>query len=274
METGSPNDGTSEPQTPSPEGVSDRDAPQQEEATTPVESWIVGVRVRGQVRVSQFNSTGVDFGMGEQVVVEGDQGIAIGEVALPTGRARATCDMACMKKALRAASDDDLQAFERRAAIQAEASEYCRDQIRTRGLPMKLVRVEQSVETRKLTFYFTSDRRVDFRDLVRDLAHRLRTRIEMRQIGVRDEAGCRGGYGPCGKSLCCSTFMKEFPPISIRMAKAQKLSLNPSKLSGVCGRLKCCLRYEYAITGGDAAQPTEDEPPPASGAPAEPTDPT
>lgn len=207
--------------------------------------------------------------MGEQVIVEGEQGIAIGEVALPTSKARTPYDTACMKKVLRVASEDDLQAFERRAAMQAEAREYCREQIQVRSLPMKLVRVEQSVETRKLTFYFTSDRRVDFRDLVRDLAHRLRTRIEMRQIGVRDEAGCRGGYGPCGKSLCCSTFMKEFPPISIRMAKAQKLSLNPSKLSGVCGRLKCCLRYEYALTGGDAAQPTEDEPPPASGAPAE-----
>ena len=116
--------------------------------------------------------------------------------------------------------------------------------IRERGLPMKLSRVEQAFDGARLIFYFTADTRIDFRELVRDLAAEFRTRIEMRQIGVRDEARMLGGYGPCGRPLCCTTWLQTFEPISIKMAKQQNLSLNPSKLSGMCGRLKCCLRYE------------------------------
>ena len=114
-----------------------------------------------------------------------------------------------------------------------------------RNLPMKLVMADQSFDGKKIVFYFTSEGRVDFRELVRDLAQRFHTRIEMRQIGPRDESGVKGGYGPCGRNLCCSSFLKEFAPISIRMAKDQNLSLNPSKISGMCGRLMCCLRYEH-----------------------------
>ncbi len=225
---------------------------------------IVGVRLQGRARVAQFNSAGLDFQMGDRVVVEGDQGIDIGEVVQPTTHARKMCSIGCMKTALRVAGDDDIKAVEQRGAVQKEAKEYCLERIRERRMPMKLVRVEQFIETRKLIFFFTAEGRVDFRDLVRDLAQRMHTRIEMRQIGVRDEAGLLGGYGPCGKALCCSTFLKEFAPISIKMAKAQHLSLNPSKLSGMCGRLKCCLRYEYQQPGGDPALPPEDEPlPPA-----------
>ena len=115
---------------------------------------------------------------------------------------------------------------------------------------MKLVAADQSLDGRKVTFYFTSEGRVDFRELVKDMAQRFHTRIEMRQIGVRDEAGVNGGYGPCGRNLCCSSFLKEFAPVSIRMAKDQNLSLNPSKISGMCGRLMCCLRYEHTPREG------------------------
>jgi len=225
---------------------------------------IVGIRLQGRARVSQFNSAGIDFLMGDRVVVEGDQGIDIGEVVQPTTHARKMCSIGCMKKALRVAGEDDIKGVEQRDVVQKEAKEYCLERIRERKMPMKLVRVEQIIESRKLIFFFTAEGRVDFRDLVRDLAQRMHTRIEMRQIGVRDEAGLLGGYGPCGKALCCSTFLKEFAPISIKMAKAQHLSLNPSKLSGMCGRLKCCLRYEYQPPGGDPEVRPEDEPlPPA-----------
>jgi cell fate regulator YaaT (PSP1 superfamily) len=225
---------------------------------------VVGVRVSGQVRVSQFNARGIDYELGDRVVVEGERGIEIGEVAQPTTRARKMCSIGCMKRVLRLASAEDLQAHEERLRLEGEARGFCRDRIRERRMAMRLVRVEQAPETRKLTFFFTADGRVDFRDLVKDLAGHFHSRIEMRQIGARDEARARGGYGDCGKALCCSTFLREFAPISIKMAKAQGLSLNPSKISGMCGRLKCCLRYEYVAQGGDAPLPPEDEPlPPA-----------
>ena len=227
---------------------------------------IVGVRMQGRARVTQFNSCGIDFELGDRIVVEGEQGIDIGEVVQATTHARKMCSIGCMKKALRPASEEDLGAVERRSRVQEEASAYCVERIRDRKLSMKLVRAEHVIESRKIVFIFTAEGRIDFRDLVKDLAQRLHTRIEMRQIGVRDEAGILGGYGPCGKALCCSTFLKEFAPISIKMAKAQHLSLNPSKLSGMCGRLKCCLRYEYRPSGGDAPLSPEDEPlPPRHG---------
>ncbi len=225
---------------------------------------VVGVRLHGQVRVSQFNAGDLDFEVGDRIVVEGHQGVEIGEVVQSTTRALRSCAIGCMKRALRAASSDDLAAFERHVALESEAKSFCRERIRERALAMRLVRVEQSEENRKLTFYFSSEGRIDFRELVKDLAQKFHIRIEMRQIGVRDEAGVRGGYGDCGKALCCSTFLKEFSPISVRMAREQNLSLNPSKISGMCGRLKCCLRYEYHPAGGDAALPPEDEPLPSA----------
>jgi cell fate regulator YaaT (PSP1 superfamily) len=221
---------------------------------------VVGVRLRGRIRLTQFNSAGVDYEMGEHVVVEGDQGPEIGEVVQPTTRARRLCGIGCMKKVMRVAGAEDEQALERRAEIEREAADYCRVRIRERSLAMRLVRVEPVRETRKITFFFTSEGRVDFRELVKDLASRFHSRIEMRQIGVRDEARIRGGYGDCGRALCCSTFLKDFAPVSIRMAREQNLSLNPSKISGMCGRLKCCLRYEYVPPGGDPGLAPEDEP--------------
>jgi len=227
---------------------------------------MVGIRLRGQVRMTQFNSRDMDFELGDRVVVEGERGNEVGEVVQPTTRARRGCSISCMPSVVRAASDEDVRVHDETCADEKAAADWCRDRIRERSMPMRLVRAERATESRKLVFLFTAEGRVDFRDLVRDLAQRFRTRIEMRQIGVRDEAGIGGGYGPCGRALCCSTFLKGFPPISIKMAKAQKLSLNPSKLSGMCGRLKCCLRYEYAPPGGETALPPEDEPlPPVPG---------
>jgi cell fate regulator YaaT (PSP1 superfamily) len=149
----------------------------------------------------------------------------------------------------RATRDDVLQKLKQEQRKQ-EAKRVAQLKIRERGLPMKLTRVEYLLDGSRVIFYYTSDSRVDFRELVRDLAAHFRTRIEMRQIGVRDEAKMLGGYGPCGRPLCCTTWLKSFEPVSIKMAKQQHLSLNPSKLSGMCGRLKCCLRYELPNGNG------------------------
>jgi cell fate regulator YaaT (PSP1 superfamily) len=216
--------------------------------------------MHGEARVQQFSSRGYDLEIGTLVVVKGERGRDIGEVVQATTRSRRSCGLSCLRGIVRVATEDDLHTWGETLDTERTAFEYCRDRIRERALPMRLVRAEQSAESRKITFQFTAEGRIDFRELVRDLAQHLRLRVEMRQIGVRDEAAIGGGYGPCGRSLCCSTFLKGFAPISIKMAKAQKLSLNPSKLSGMCGRLKCCLRYEYDAPGGDAPLAPEDEP--------------
>jgi cell fate regulator YaaT (PSP1 superfamily) len=185
---------------------------------------------------------------GTSVVVETETGLSFGRVegfrqgsggqpeARPAGGARV----------LRVAAEDDCAVRRRQQGREREAFRVGLLKIRERGLAMKLTRVEQLYDGSRLVFYFTAEGRVDFRDLVRELAAEFRTRIEMRQIGVRDEARMIGGYGSCGRPLCCSTWLQSFEPVSIKMAKQQDLSLNPSKLSGLCGRLKCCLRYELA----------------------------
>jgi cell fate regulator YaaT (PSP1 superfamily) len=173
---------------------------------------------------------------------------------------------------VRKATRDDIVTRLKHQQREQEAHRVCLMKIRERGLSMKLARVEQLFDGSRLIFYYTADGRVDFRELVRDLAAHFRTRIEMRQIGVRDEARMLGGYGPCGRPLCCTTWLQTFEPISIKMAKQQNLSLNPSKLSGMCGRLKCCLRYELpngkgVVHGGCAGEGGCDNPtgPGASG---------
>ena len=183
---------------------------------------------------------------GTAVVVETETGLAFGRV----DRLRpATCGQADQRtpgcaRVLRVAAEDDCAVRRRQQAREREAFRIGLLKIRERGLAMKLTRVEQVYDGSRLVFYFTAEGRVDFRDLVRELAAEFRTRIEMRQIGVRDEARMMGGYGSCGRPLCCSAWLQSFEPVSIKMAKQQDLSLNPSKLSGLCGRLKCCLRYE------------------------------
>jgi cell fate regulator YaaT (PSP1 superfamily) len=183
---------------------------------------------------------------GDPVIVQTAEGKALGTVtrAVPALAARKCPPEGDAARVIRRATRDDVVTRLKHQQREKEAHQICQMKIRERGLAMKLARVEQLFDGSRLIFYYTAEGRVDFRELVRDLAAHFRTRIEMRQIGVRDEARMLGGYGSCGRPLCCTTFLQTFEPISIKMAKQQQLSLNPSKLSGMCGRLKCCLRYE------------------------------
>jgi cell fate regulator YaaT (PSP1 superfamily) len=186
------------------------------------------------------------FNVGDSVIVQTPDGPAIGTVtrAPEALLARRQPPADSPARVIRKATRDDVVARLKLQQREKEAHRICLMKIRERGLAMKLAQVEQIFDGSRLIFYYTAEGRVDFRELVRDLAAHFRTRIEMRQIGVRDEARMLGGYGSCGRPLCCTTWLQSFEPISIKMAKQQKLSLNPSKLSGMCGRLKCCLRYE------------------------------
>jgi cell fate regulator YaaT (PSP1 superfamily) len=183
---------------------------------------------------------------GDQVIVQTVEGRALGTVtrAVPILAERKSPAADSGLQVVRRATRDDVVTRLKHQQREQEAQRICLMKIRERGLAMKLARVEQLFDGSRLIFYYTAEGRVDFRELVRDLAAHFRIRIEMRQIGVRDEARMLGGYGSCGRPLCCTTFLQSFEPISIKMAKQQNLSLNPSKLSGMCGRLKCCLRYE------------------------------
>jgi cell fate regulator YaaT (PSP1 superfamily) len=183
---------------------------------------------------------------GDAVIVQTADGRALGTVtrAVPELAARKCPPAGSDRQVVRRATRDDVVTRLKQQHREQEAQRICLLKIRERGLAMKLARVEQLFDGSRLIFYYTAEGRVDFRELVRDLAAHFRIRIEMRQIGVRDEARMLGGYGSCGRPLCCTTFLQTFEPISIKMAKQQNLSLNPSKLSGMCGRLKCCLRYE------------------------------
>ena len=219
---------------------------------------VVGIRFHNLAKSEHFSSEGFELEIDEPVVVDSDDGERFGTVSEATSRIRGGCGVGCMKRVRRRATAQDSDMDQKNAVREKEALGYCRERVSQRGLLMKLVTADHTLDGRKLTFYFTSEGRVDFRELVRDLAQRFHTRIEMRQIGVRDESGVKGGYGPCGRNLCCSSFLKEFAPVTIRMAKEQNLSLNPSKISGMCGRLMCCLRYEHSSKEAPA--------PPESGA--------
>ncbi len=183
---------------------------------------------------------------GESVIVQTAEGRALGTVAaaIPAMAAKKGPPADSDVRVVRRATREDIVLRFQHQQREKDAQRICLMKIRERGLAMKLARVEQLFDGSRLIFYYTAEGRVDFRELVRDLAAHFRTRIEMRQIGVRDEARMLGGYGSCGRPLCCTTFLQTFEPVSIKMAKEQNLSLNPSKLSGMCGRLKCCLRYE------------------------------
>jgi cell fate regulator YaaT (PSP1 superfamily) len=207
---------------------------------------LVGIRFQSTAKIYHFNANGIEMRIGEKCIVQTERGEEIGTVVIGFNKIeiKEPCPRV-YKKVLRKATEEDCEIFQRKANREKEAQNYCIDKIRERKMPMKLVNSELSSDGKKITFYFTADGRVDFRELVKDLAHRFRTRIEMRQIGVRDEARVKGGCGSCGRPLCCTTFLTQFEPISIKMAKHQSLSLNPSKISGLCGRLMCCLRYEF-----------------------------
>lgn len=183
---------------------------------------------------------------GQKVVVRSDRGLEMGEVLSPaTDRTALFLENPIRGDILRVASLEDLEADSRRPSVQDHGQEVCREFIAKRRLQMDLVDVEAILGGERMVFYYLAEKRVDFRDLVKDLARAFQTRIEMRQIGVRDEAKILADYGDCGKPVCCNTHLSRMPPVSMRMAKLQKTTLDPSKISGRCGRLKCCLRYEF-----------------------------
>jgi cell fate regulator YaaT (PSP1 superfamily) len=205
---------------------------------------VAGVKFRDAGTIYEFDAGDASFLRGDRVVVESDRGPLVGTVAVSSRRLPV---LDPLRRIVRRATTTDEGAKDRNAAKEREAYLFCKQRIRDRGLGMKLVRVEYPLAGGKVLFYFASEERVDFRDLVKDLASRVHARIEMRQIGARDEAKMVGGIGSCGRELCCSTWLPAFVPVSIKMAKDQGLVLNPSKVSGQCGRLKCCLVYEHDL---------------------------
>lgn len=205
---------------------------------------IVGIRFRPAGRIYHFDPQGVAYTTGQYVIVETVRGVEAGRVVIASKKLAESDLSDPLKPVLRLASDDELRMMLSFKSKEKEALVQCAYHVGQHKLPMKLVDAEYTFDGSRLTFYFTADERVDFRALVRDLAATFRTRIELRQIGARDQAKLQGGVGPCGKTLCCSSWISDFGVVSIKMAKEQDLPLNPSKISGVCGRLLCCLSYE------------------------------
>lgn len=205
---------------------------------------IVGIRFKDIGKVYYFDPDGASFSKGDYAIVETVRGIECGEVAIENKDVSDSEIIKPLKKIIRPASESDIKTYQENKKKEIEAEEICRKRIEAHGLEMNLVDVEYTFDRGKIIFYFTADGRVDFRELVKDLAGIFRTRIELRQIGVRDEAKMIGGLGVCGRPFCCSSFLGNFQTVSIKMAKEQGLSLNPGKISGACGRLMCCLKYE------------------------------
>lgn len=205
---------------------------------------VVGVRFKKAGKIYYFDPGDLPISNGDYVIVETVRGIEFGKVVVAKKQVDEKDIVLPLKKVIRMADQKDKLVVEENKQAAEEAYDICLKKVEEHGLEMKLVDVEYTFDRNKIIFYFTADGRVDFRELVKDLAAIFRTRIELRQIGVRDEAKMLGGIGPCGRMLCCSTFLGDFDPVSIKMAKDQNLSLNPTKISGLCGRLMCCLKYE------------------------------
>ena len=208
---------------------------------------IVGVKFKKLGKIYFFNPNGFSLEKGKGVIVETARGLEYGEVAIGNSKISEEKIVAPLKIVVRIATDEDKKIFEENEKKAAEAYKVCEEKIAKHGLDMKLIDVEYTFDNTKLLFYFTADGRIDFRDLVKDLAAIYKTRIELRQIGVRDEVKMLGGYGMCGRELCCCNHLTDLNPVSIKMAKEQGLSLNPTKISGVCGRLMCCLKHEHEV---------------------------
>ena len=205
---------------------------------------VVGVRFKKAGKIYYFDPDEIEVQNNDFVIVETARGIEFGHVVVGPKEVTEDEIVSPLKKVLRIALDEDFDTHRENKKKAKEALEICEKKVADHNLEMKLVDVEYTFDNNKVIFYFTADGRVDFRDLVKDLASIFRTRIELRQIGVRDEAKMIGGVGPCGQITCCTRFLGEFAPVSIKMAKEQSLSLNPTKISGLCGRLMCCLKYE------------------------------
>jgi len=207
---------------------------------------VVGVRFKKAGKVYYFDPGYLNIHKGDYVVVETARGIEFGECVIDIKTIEEADIVTPLKSVLRIADKNDINKHKENKGKEAEALNICFKKIEEHELQMKLIDVEYTFDNNKVIFYFTADGRVDFRELVKDLATIFKTRIELRQIGVRDEAKMIGGLGPCGRSMCCSSFLGDFASVSIKMAKEQNLSLNPTKISGICGRLMCCLNYEQS----------------------------
>ena len=205
---------------------------------------IIGVRFKSVGKIYYFDPNKTHIDKGNYVIVETARGVECGEVVISNKMVDDEIISSPLKPVIRVATENDFKIVKKNKVKEKDAFKICEEKIAKHGLDMKLVDVECTFDNNKLLFYFTSENRVDFRELVKDLASVFRTRIELRQIGVRDEAKMLGGLGICGRPFCCKTFLGEFQPVSIKMAKEQNLSLNPAKISGACGRLMCCLKYE------------------------------
>lgn len=205
---------------------------------------VIGVRFRQAGKIYFFSPGKLHVKQGDKVIVETARGVEFGSVVSGPKEVKDETIMQPLKSVIRIATEEDKRNEERNREKEKEAFKVCLEKIREHNLDMKLINAEYTFDNNKVLFYFTADGRIDFRDLVKDLAAVFRTRIELRQIGVRDETKIRGGIGICGRPLCCHTYLSEFAPVSIKMAKEQNLSLNPTKISGVCGRLMCCLTNE------------------------------
>lgn len=207
-------------------------------------SKIIGVRFRPNSQIYYFDTGHFVLKLGDKVVVKTEQGVSLAEVTVPP-RPHNPEIRRDLKKVHRLANQDDLVMSDKNIETEKTAFKFCLEKIAVRKMEMKLVSTEALLDGSKIIFFYTADGRVDFRDLVKDLVGEFRTRIEMRQIGVRHEAQMVGGIGCCGREFCCAKFLRKFEPVSVKMAKEQNLSLNPAKISGVCGRLMCCLTFEY-----------------------------
>lgn len=205
---------------------------------------VVGVRFRNTGKIYYFDPTGFEIEAGAHVIVETARGVEMGNVIFSPKEVEDEAVVQPLKSIIRIATMADESVMEQNRIKEKEAFQICLEKIAKHKLEMKLVEAEYTFDNNKLLFYFTADGRIDFRELVKDLAAVFRTRIELRQIGVRDETKILGGVGICGRGLCCHTYLTDFVPVSIKMAKEQNLSLNPTKISGVCGRLMCCLKHE------------------------------
>jgi cell fate regulator YaaT (PSP1 superfamily) len=216
---------------------------------------VAGVRFKPAGKIYHFDCEGIeDLKQDDPVIVETIRGIEFGRAAVGPREISEDQLVLPLKKVLRKATPQDIEVHQNNKSKEKEALEICKQKVKEHQLPMHLIDVEYTFDMSKIIFYFTAEGRVDFRELVKDLAAIFKTRIELRQIGVRDEAKMLGGIGTCGRVLCCKNFLGEFEPVSIRMAKEQNLSLNPTKISGICGRLMCCLKYEselYEVAGNE-----------------------
>ncbi|BDA09479.1 MULTISPECIES: PSP1 domain-containing protein [Megamonas] len=215
---------------------------------------VVGVRFKKACKIYYFGLGGLELSQGDGVVVKTARGVEFGTVVIGPRDVPDSEVVQPLKDVQRKATQEDIDKLAENSEKEKEAYAICEEKIRLRELPMKLISVEYTLDVNKIIFYFTAEGRIDFRELVKDLAAVFHTRIELRQIGVRDEAKLLGGIGCCGRPLCCATFLGDFEPVSIRMAKDQSLSLNPTKISGICGRLMCCLKYENDLYQGCCKQ--------------------